>query len=234
MSLSTDVSNGIFDPIASRYDIVNGLLSFGFQSAWRKRLVCSLPDSAGRILDLGCGTGAVVESLIKYKKHVALVVGVDISTRMLAVAKARITLLKGTQRVELHHMDALSDDLPARLGSFDAVTTAFTLRNVADPILLLISAYQVLKDDACFMALEFSRPANAFLRGIHRMYMLFIIPAMGFLMTGNWRAYRHLGQSILSFPPDLRFIRMIEQVGFRNVTIHKMAFGAVILYSARK
>ncbi len=230
MGLSNAVSNEIFDRIAFRYDLVNSVLSFGFHSAWRARLAKAFPPGTRCLLDLACGTAAIPLAFFRYRPDVTHITGIDISGNMLGVARVRLN--KAGAKPCLIEGDALN--VPFEDASFDAVTVGFALRNVPDIIRLLISAYRVLKPSGYFGILEFSRPAGAIARFLYWLYLGVIVPLAGLLFTGNWKAYRHLGESIIRFPSPDRFLKMLRQSGFREVSVRPMAFGAVTLYMAKK
>lgn len=232
MALSTNDSNEIFNRIAFRYDLVNTVLSFGFQQAWRERLVKSFPSDIRTVLDLACGTGSIPLAFLKYRPDVTNITGIDIAENMLSVGRTRLQKAGASDRVQLFKGDAL--DPQFETGSFDAVTAGFALRNVPDVMKFVSSAYRVLKPSGHFRTLEFSRPDRIIPALFYRFFLGVLVPFIGFLSTGNWVAYRHLGKSILLFPDKKRFLKMLRQAGFRNIVFRSMAFGAVTLYITQK
>lgn len=230
MGLSNRSSNAIFDRIADRYDLVNGVLSFGAHERWRVYLAKAFSHGTCSLLDLACGTAAIPLAVSRHRPDIKEITGVDISGNMLSIARER--LKKAGAKARLLRSDALN--LPFKDGSFDAVTVGFALRNVPDIIKLLTSAYRVLKPSGYFGILEFSRPAGLAARSLYWVYLSLVVPSAGLLLTGNWSAYHHLGRSIILFPEPERFLRMLSQAGFSDITARPMALGAVTLYMARK
>ncbi len=231
MSLSNQASNQIFDCIADRYDLVNNILSFGLHSSWRLRLTGSLPATASSVLDIACGTLSIPLTLLRERTNISKIVGIDISERMLSIGQKRLKMVQRSRSIQLVKGDALV--LPFRNSSFNVVTIGFALRNVPDIMRLISSAYRVLGSNGSFGILEFSTP-RGFLGLLHKIYLIMVMPLMGYIFTGNSSAYQHLGNSILQFPPSDRFIRMLQQAGFKNITMQPLAFGAVTLYMAKK
>jgi len=235
VSLSKALSNDIFNRIAFRYDWVNALLSFGRHQAWRQCLARSLPADTRRVLDLACGTAAIPLAILEVRPDITEITGVDISANMLSVGRLRIRRHKAGAGVRLIQGDAL--DLPSlasEAGPFDAVTTGFALRNVADVMKFLLSAYRVLKPSGSLAILEFSWPRGIFPRTLFYFFLGVIVPFLGMIFTGNRAAYEHLGESIRRFPDRGRFLKMLKQAGFRDVTARIMALGAVTLYMAKR
>ncbi len=241
MGLSHNASNEIFNRIAVRYDLVNAVLSFGFHEVWRSRLVRAFPRQVFSVLDLACGTAAIPLAFFRHHPQVTEITGVDISGNMLKVARERLdkavsqmdpAVSSRVMKVRLIQGDAAA--LSFEDASFDAVTVGFALRNVPDVLRLLVSACRVLKPNGYFGVLEFSRPAGFLVRWVYWVYLSWLVPLAGLLLTGEGRAYRHLGQSIMSFPEPERFLKMLRQAGFREIRVFPMAFGAVSLYMAKK
>ena len=232
MAISNQTNNAIFNHIADRYDLVNGVLSFGCHQFWRIRLAKALPDTTRRVLDLACGTGAIPLTLVNCRRDITDITGIDIAENMLSVGRERVNKHKAGNRITLITGDALN--IPFEENSFDAVTIGFALRNVPDIMKLLTSAYRVLKPAGVFAILEFSRPRNIFTRLMYHLYLILIVPLAGLLLTGNRGAYAHLGQSILKFPDTRRFVKMLRQSGFNVISENSMACGAVTLYLVKK
>lgn len=230
MALSNASSNEIFDRIALRYDMVNAVLSFGTHNAWRRDLAMAFPQGTRNLLDLACGTGAIPLAFARFRPDIKALCGIDISEKMLEVGRFR--LQRSGVQASLIKGDALRltfDD-----ASFDAVTVGFALRNVPDVMKLLTSAYRVLKPSGYFGILEFSRPAGLWERFFYWAYLTALVPLAGLFLTGNWSAYYHLGRSIIEFPEPERFVKMLRQAGFNEISRCPMAFGAVTLYMAKK
>jgi len=232
MALSNQSNNAIFNRIASRYDLVNGILSFGSHQLWRIRLAKAFPFTTRRLLDLACGTAAIPLTVFRYRKDITEITGIDIADQMLAIGHERVAQAKAGKYITLAKGDAL--DIGFDADTFDAVSIGFALRNVPDVMKLLTEAHRVLKPSGLFAILEFSRPRNILARFFYYFYLTLIVPLAGLLLTASWGAYRHLGQSILRFPDTSRFVKMLHQSGFNDISVKPMAFGAVTLYLVKK
>lgn len=225
-------SNRIFNAIAPCYDALNTLLSFGRHNIWRARMARWVPLDAHRVLDIAVGTADVSLALGRACPQIKNIIGVDIAQEMLRKAQEKISNTEINVPIELVTGNALQ--LPFKCAIFDVVTTAFSLRNVPDVLLVLLNAWKVLKPGGTIMILEFARPNFGPAVVLQRFYLKFCLPIIGFLLTGNWAAYYHLGNSILSFPHGTRFHRMLKQVGFKDIQEVSMAWGSVALYRAVK
>jgi demethylmenaquinone methyltransferase/2-methoxy-6-polyprenyl-1,4-benzoquinol methylase len=232
MGLSSSSSNAIFNTIADRYDAVNAVLSFGAHQHWRRTLARRIPAGSRRVLDLACGTAAIPLTLLTLRPDICLITGIDIADNMLRIGRNKLKHTPHSDRVTLQQGDALN--MPFNADSFDTITIGFALRNVPDIMKLLASAYRVLKPSGTFLILEFSRPKILLSRLAYTFYLRAIVPFIGILLTGNWSAYRHLGVSILHFPEQGRFKRMLEQAGFTLISSTPMALGAVTLTIVQK
>jgi demethylmenaquinone methyltransferase / 2-methoxy-6-polyprenyl-1,4-benzoquinol methylase len=226
------MSIDIFASIARRYDLVNTVLSLGMQAHWRRVFLKWLPSRKGlRVLDLATGTGDVAFVLLK-DPRVVDIVGVDISVKMLEIARKKAGVRGVPERIHFLMGDAcalLHDD-----NSMDVVTVAFGLRNLPDLMKGLSEAYRVLSPDGVFIAMEFARPSAGLQRLFFRFYVRGVIPIIGGLLTWNWKAYLYLAKTIFMFPYGERMEHIIRQVGFRDIRRREIAMGAVNVYIARK
>lgn len=223
----------MFDQIAKRYDLVNRLLSFGQDIAWREEMKKHLPAKANfELLDIATGTGDVVISLVKDNLDIGVAYGVDLSEGMLEIAKVKVKAQGLQSKIMLQTADAQA--LSFLDGTFDAVTIAFGIRNIPDLRLALLEMYRVLKKDGRVMILEFSLPKNPLIRVGHWVYLNIIVPVVGFIFSGHTSAYRYLAQTIESFPYGERFCKILKQMGFTNIHSKKFLGGTATLYWADK
>lgn len=223
----------MFDSIAERYDLLNRLLSLGLDVAWRDRLTALMPDGPNvKLLDLASGTADVVITLVKAKKNITEAVGIDPAVRMLEVGRRKVHHNGLDRRIQLLEGDAQHLDLADN--SFDVVTMSFGIRNVPDMRLGLLEMYRVTKKGGGVIILEFSIPQNPILALGHWLYLTTFVPCVGFLFSGNFKAYLYLSQTIRSFPYGDRFCKILKQFGFSDVTAHTLLGGVATIYVAQK
>jgi demethylmenaquinone methyltransferase / 2-methoxy-6-polyprenyl-1,4-benzoquinol methylase len=219
----------MFATIASRYDLLNHLLSGNVDKRWR-RLVARRVDSkvglqGARVLDVACGTGDLAATV--FETTGARVVATDFCRPMLDIAASKIS-----SEVSLIESDALR--LPFSDGSFDAVTIAFGLRNLANVQKGLAELGRVLKGGGWLAVLEFSRPPNPAVRAVFGAYFTRILPVMGGIVSGSRSAYSYLPHSVKKFPDQLELAAMIEQTGFEQVSFENLTGGIAALHLGRK
>ena len=214
-----------FSSIAGRYDFANHLLSGGLDFLWRfrvSRLVAASQPS--RILDLATGSGDLALALQKACPS-AQVVAADFCLPMLEEAQKKSV-------AHLVQADAMA--LPFSGATFDAVTVAFGLRNMASWEKALQEMHRVLRPGGLMVVLDFSLPARGPLREIYRLYLHHILPHIAGWTTGRAEAYEYLGESIEAFPRGSDMAALIETCGFQCEPPNKMCLGIVSLYAARK
>lgn len=211
-----------FASIAGRYDLANHLLSMGFDYSWRRRVVETVRSyRPARTLDLATGSGDLAIAL---QRHVPDVVGADFSLPMLREARR-----KGFESL----ICADGMNLPFKDASFDAVTVAFGLRNMASWPSAIAETARVLSPGGLFVVLDFSLP-RSFLRGPYRFYLHRILPRIAGLLTGDGGAYQYLGESIEQFPSGKAMEELLRQNGFASTKSTPLTFGIVSLYEAVK
>ncbi len=221
----------MFDRIARKYDLLNHMLSFNMDRAWRKKLI-QLPElkKAEKILDIAAGTGDL--SLLAAENRNAKIVASDISEEMLRIAMRKIQK-KGIQdRVECVLADA--EALPFDADTFDAVMVAFGVRNFGNPGKGLSEIYRVVRPGGAIAVLEFSVPGNPFFRNLYLFYFRRIIPLIGRLVSGDANAYRYLNRSAEAFPQGEHFCRMLSDAGFLVTTSFPVTFGVARIYAGIK
>lgn len=211
----------VFHKVASRYDLMNDLMSGGVHRLWKDQMVSRLapPRSGSRpykVLDMAGGTGDIAMRILNASHGFAEVTVSDINADMLAVGAERA---KGWRyRTNAQFVQANAEELPFEDKSFDAYTIAFGIRNVPRIDKALAEAFRVLRRGGRILVLEFS---HVDLPGLDRLYDLFsdhIIPPMGSLVTGDAQPYRYLVDSIRNFPEPQQFSSMLETAGFSRVT----------------
>jgi demethylmenaquinone methyltransferase/2-methoxy-6-polyprenyl-1,4-benzoquinol methylase len=219
----------MFGRIAKRYDLLNHVLSGNVDKRWRRivatRVREKLSSNEASVLDVACGTGDL--SLTLFDITGARVVGTDFCRPMLEIAAD-----KTADRIPLIEGDALN--LPFRGGSFEVVTIAFGLRNLASVEGGLAELRRVLKPGGWVAVLEFSRPANAMLRPLFGLYFTRVLPLMGGLISGSRSAYTYLPASVQKFPDQEQLSLLMQQAGFEQVQFENLTGGIAALHMGRR
>jgi len=223
----------MFDAIAKRYDLLNRLLSLGQDVSWRNRLIRLLPDGEKlKLLDLASGTADVLITLAEGDNRVVSGIGVDPAAKMLAIGQEKIKAKHLQDRLTLQVGDAQA--LPFLDDSFDCVTISFGIRNVPDLRLGLLEMFRVTKKGGRVLILEFSKPSNPILNLGHCIYLSVVVPAVGFLFSGNFKAYQYLNQTVQTFPYGERFCKILAQFGFNQIQTVPLMGGVATIYVAQK
>jgi demethylmenaquinone methyltransferase / 2-methoxy-6-polyprenyl-1,4-benzoquinol methylase len=223
----------MFGRIARRYDHANRVLSLGIDTYWRHRLVAAVRDFRAKdALDLATGSGDVALALARGLGPGFRVVGMDFCAPMIEVASAKKAARPGPYAgVEFMRGDALAIPLPD--ASFDAVTIAFGIRNMADRARCLSEIRRVLRPGGRLFVLEFSKPWR-WLRPLYGLYLRLVVPLVAGALTGERGAYEYLGGSIAAFPDRDALSQEIQRAGFAEVSASRMTAGIVALHAARR
>jgi demethylmenaquinone methyltransferase/2-methoxy-6-polyprenyl-1,4-benzoquinol methylase len=224
---------GMFGRVASRYDLLNHLLSFNLDKRWRARTVQRVAEVLARpdakVLDLCCGTGDVLLSL-EARQSGATVLGSDFCHPMLLEAQRKITAAR--LRSPLFEADALA--LPLAPESLDLITVAFGFRNLTSYRRGLSELERVLKPGGVLAVLEFSQPTNRLFGALYGFFSTRVLPFVGGLISGSREAYSYLPESIRKFPGPDELARQMRDAGFSSVEFERLTFGAVALHLGRK
>ena len=220
---------GVFDSVASRYDLMNDLMSAGVHRLWKRELVSLVARDvgAGRVVDVAGGTGDIAFGLLGRGFRVDIV---DINPAMLARGRDRAidrALLDG-----LTWSCGDAEALPLADASRDACTVAFGLRNVTRLDRALGEARRVLRPGGRFACLEFGHVALPALDALYRRYSDAVLPRLGALVAGDRAAYRYLVDSIRRFPPQDRLAAMAADAGFAHVATRNLSGGVAALTTA--
>lgn len=223
----------LFNAIAGRYDFLNRLLSLGQDIRWRRALQKFLPASEQQtILDVACGTADVLIVLSVNNPKIEHGYGVDLASQMLEIGRRKIDTFHLGSRLTLLQGDAQA--LPFATEKFDCVIIAFGLRNIPDLRLALLEMHRVTKKGGKILILEFSKPQNPLIRIGHWLYLQTVVPVIGFLFSGNLKAYIYLNRSIQIFPYGELFCKILKQMGFSNIQAHALMDGVATIYAAQK
>ncbi len=223
---------GVFQSVASKYDVMNDAMSLGIHRIWKDAMMDWLAPRPGqRLLDVAGGTGDISFRFLKRagSGHATVL---DLTEPM---------LIEGRKRAEA---DAMSDSLDWVVGdamalpfpdnSFDVYTISFGIRNVTRPQEALNEAYRVLKPGGRLMVLEFSHIPNDLMQKAYDLYSFNVIPKMGQAIAGDADSYQYLVESIRKFPDQDTFLGMVEKAGFGHAKYRNLTMGIACLHSGWK
>lgn len=220
---------GVFDSVASNYDVMNDLMSLGVHRLWKNTLIDTLrPHSGMSLLDVGGGTGDIAFRFLE--KGGRKVTVCDINQEMLTQGRDRA--------INLGHLDGLTwmvgdaENLPVESASVDAFTIAFCIRNVTHIEQALAESRRVLKPGGRFLCLEFSRVALPLLEPAYDTYSFKVLPWLGEKIANDREAYQYLAESIRQFPDQQRFEQMITDAGLGRASHRNLSGGIAALHSA--
>lgn len=218
----------MFGAIAHRYDLNNRLHSFGRDQAWRRVAVSEAALRPGdAVLDVACGTGDLASAFAR--AGAGSVTGLDFTPEMLAIARRRFSGKRATRDVQWIEGDAQA--LPMADGSFDVVSIAFGIRNVADPARAIREFRRVLRPGGRLVILEFSRPKSRLIAGLNDFYCGKIMPRTATLVSGDRSgAYRYLPTSVATFAGRAELAAMMRAAGFTGITQKPLTYGVCVCY----
>jgi len=224
--------HGVFSSVASRYDVMNDLMSGGVHRLWKDAMMDWLAPRPGqRLLDVAGGTGDVAYRFLKRAAGSTAFV-LDMTESMLIEGRKRAEAGQLADRLDWVAGDAMA--LPFPDNSFDVYTISFGIRNVVRIPDALAEALRVLKPGGRLMVLEFSRIPNAMLQKAYDLYSFNVIPRMGQMVTGDRDSYQYLVESIRKFPDQETFATMIRAAGFDLVKVRNLIMGVAALHSGWK
>ncbi|KFM81675.1 2-methoxy-6-polyprenyl-1,4-benzoquinol methylase, mitochondrial, partial [Stegodyphus mimosarum] len=245
----------VFTNVASKYDLMNDVMSVGIHRLWKDYFIQILsPEEGTQLLDVAGGTGDIAfrflqastdrehnhnlthsfdelnsETEMENRSHVTVL---DLNDKMLSICKDR------AKEMGLHNyltcIQGNAEILPFPENSFDAYTIAFGIRNVVHIDQALLEAHRVLRPGGRFLCLEFSEVKSEAFRRIYNWYSKEIIPVLGEIVAGDWKSYQYLIESIQKFPNQEEFMYMIEDAGFKMVTYENLCNGIAAIHSAYK
>ncbi len=223
----------VFDSVASKYDLMNDLMSGGVHRLWKTAMIDWLDPRPGQtLLDVAGGTGDIAFRFLERANKrgpAANVILCDINANMLISGRQRETAVELADQLSWVCGNAETVPLPDR--SVDAYTIAFGIRNVTHIDQALREAKRVLKPGGRFLCLEFSAVDIPLLDELYNRYSFTAIPEIGRWVTGDADSYRYLVESIAKFPNQKFFMRMIENAGFSRVSYRNMSGGIAALHS---
>ncbi|MCF6767127.1 bifunctional demethylmenaquinone methyltransferase/2-methoxy-6-polyprenyl-1,4-benzoquinol methylase UbiE [Thiotrichales bacterium 19S11-10] len=225
--------NQVFHSVASKYDLMNDVMSLGIHRYWKYITIKKSQAKPGdTILDLAGGTGDLANKFSEIVSDNGLVILSDINHSMLSVGKEKL-INKGRIN-NLQYVQANAEALPFADNTFNCITISFGLRNVRDKEKALRSMYRVLKPGGKLLILEFSKPILPILNDIYDKYSFNILPWLGKIIVNDKESYRYLAESIRKHPDQETLCEITKSCGFDEVEYQNLSGGIVALHQARK
>ena len=223
---------GVFNSVASKYDIMNDVMSAGIHRIWKEAMMDWLAPRAGQtLLDVAGGTGDISFKFLKRAGHGHATV-LDLTEPMLVEGRKRAEADRMADSLDWVVGDAMA--LPFEDNTFDVYTISFGIRNVTRPQQALAEAYRVLKPSGRLMVLEFSQLPNEGMQKLYDLYSFNVIPRMGQMIAGDRDSYQYLVESIRKFPDQETFLAMIREAGFEQARYRNLTMGVACLHSGWK
>ncbi len=223
---------GVFGSVASKYDIMNDVMSVGIHRVWKDAMMDWLAPRPGtKLLDVAGGTGDVSFRYLARAGHAHATV-LDLTEPMLVEGRKRAEASALADSLDWVVGDAMA--LPFTANTFDVYTISFGIRNVTRPQEALNEAYRVLKPGGRLMVLEFSQIPNAMMQKAYDLYSFNIIPRMGQLIANDRDSYQYLVESIRKFPDQDTFLGMVRKAGFEQASYRNLSMGIACLHSGWK
>ena len=227
-----DLVKGVFDSVASRYDIMNDLMSAGMHRLWKRYTVQHANARPGQvILDLAGGTGDLTREFARIVGPRGRVVLADINAAMLEHGRRRLVDAGIAGNVELAQVDA--ESLPFADNTFDRLSIAFGLRNVTHKEVALAEMHRVLKPGGKVLILEFSQPSKA-IKPAYDLYSFKVLPLLGRLVARDPESYQYLAESIRMHPDQETLLGMMQDAGFERCRYNNLTAGIVALHTGYK
>ena len=224
----------MFDNIAHSYDTLNHTLSFGVDRIWRNNAIDFLlknRTNTDSVLDIATGTGDF--AIFAFQKlHPQRIVGIDISEGMMRIGREKVEKLGLSDIITFQNEDCAK--MSFETNSFDAVISAFALRNFQNLDECLREMHRVLKEDGHLSVVDLCTPVSFPMKQLFWLYKKGVMPVLGKLFSKDNTAYSYLPDTMDAVPQAERMQSIIQQAGFHNVNYKRLAFGMCILYTAEK
>lgn len=221
----------MFNNIASKYDLLNHVLSLGIDKGWRRKSIRMLEKEKPRkMLDVATGTGDFAIAALKLKPE--SIDGIDIAEKMLEAGRIKLNRLGLNDVIHLSKGD--SEEIPFADNTFDAITVGFGVRNFEDLEKGLREMYRVLKPGGTSVVLEFSNPETFPVKQLYRFYFHRILPVIGRMVSKDHAAYSYLPESVKEFPSGEKFLAIYRNAGFTETHRIPLTFGIASIYTGKK
>ena len=223
---------GVFTSVASKYDVMNDVMSVGIHRIWKEAMMDWLAPRPGqKLLDVAGGTGDISFKFLKRAGSGHSTV-LDITENMLIEGRKRAEAAQMVDNLDWVVGDAMA--LPFADNSFDVYTISFGIRNVTRPQEALDEAFRVLRPGGRLMVLEFSQIPVPLAQKAYDLYSFNVIPRMGQMIANDRDSYQYLVESIRKFPDQETFLSMVQQAGFENTSYRNLSLGIAALHSGWK
>lgn len=224
---------GVFDSVASQYDLMNDLMSLGAHRLWKRFAISVSGVRAGDwVLDLAGGTGDLSSRLLPLVGSKGQVVLSDINASMLSEGRRRLMDEGAVDNIAYAQIDA--EQLPFADSTFNCITIGFGLRNVTDKDRALAAMYRALKPGGRVIILEFSHPVAPGLQPVYDLYSFRVLPLLGKLVANDAASYRYLAESIRVHPDQDTLLQMMKTAGFERCQYFNLAGGIVAVHRGYK
>lgn len=223
----------VFARVASRYDVMNDVMSGFLHRTWKDSFVSDMrPTSGMSVLDCAGGTGDIALRIVDRAPDANVTV-LDVSGEMLKAGKAKAEARKIPESA-MRFIEGNAENLPFPDDSFDIYAISFGMRNVPRPVVAVQEAMRVLRPGGRFMMLEFALVRNEVLRQLYDAYSFNVIPAMGQAVAGDRASYQYLVESIRKFPKQEEFLGIMRDAGFASTSVTDYTNGVAASYSGFK
>lgn len=223
---------GVFNSVASKYDVMNDVMSMGIHRVWKDAMMDWLAPRAGqKLLDVAGGTGDISFRFLQRAGYGHATV-LDLTEPMLVEGRQRAEAAQMADSLGWVTGDAMA--LPFPDNTFDVYTISFGIRNVTRPQEALNEAFRVLRPGGRLMVLEFSQLPNEGLQKLYDLYSFNVIPRMGQAIANDYDSYQYLVESIRNFPDQETFLNMVRTAGFENAKYRNLSMGIAALHSGWK
>jgi demethylmenaquinone methyltransferase/2-methoxy-6-polyprenyl-1,4-benzoquinol methylase len=220
----------VFDSVASRYDVMNDLMSMGMHRLWKSyTMAVSGAREGHQVLDIAAGTGDLTRAFARRVGPSGCVVHTDINEAMLSTGRDRLI----DEGLALPTVICDAEQLPFPEARFDIVSVAFGLRNMTHKDRALAEMCRVLKPGGKLLVLEFSRVSKP-LEKLYDWYSFSVLPKLGQMVAGDAESYRYLAESIRMHPGQAELKMMMKNAGFGHVDVHNLSAGVVALHVGLK
>jgi demethylmenaquinone methyltransferase/2-methoxy-6-polyprenyl-1,4-benzoquinol methylase len=223
----------IFTGVEREYDALLRIMTVGFDWVWRKRMLSRIPlFAAANALDQACGTGLVTFELSRKAGARSLIVGLDLSLAMLAVASRNRRKLQLTNTAFVR---AAAELLPFREACFRYVTIGLALRNFGDRMSVFRESLRILRTHGWFFSVDFVRPEQRIIWRIYRFHIFHVLPVVARLVSSHWnQTMIYLANTIVLSSAPTQISDQLVQAGFRHSFTERITLGVVALVGAQK
>ncbi len=225
--------HGVFTSVASKYDLMNDVMSMGIHRSWKNEFISMLaPQNGQKLLDVAGGTGDIAFRFLEKAGSEAQATVCDMTEAMLIEGQKRAQSTQFASQLDWVVGDAMN--LPFEDNSFDRYTISFGIRNVTRIEEAIQEAYRVLDYGGRMMILEFSQLPDENMQKLYDLYSFNFIPTMGQLIANDRDSYQYLVESIRKHPPQEKLAQMMRDAGFERVSYKNLTFGVVAIHSGWK